>query len=195
MWIPGSKKKKKTFLKTLWSSSKIIAMKNTLMFLNLNLRIFDFCRLIQTGAKKDSSRLPGRSLFGLFNSSVHAEVLQYFAMLRIHFAKTSSRLSSAFMYSLSVEIMSFFSFQIRWVQRNPYFTYLLTRLSSLWYCNFTALCKEITQRTCKHWGGLWSLFFKHCCSYLCCSCTLLHQPVFSRAPSIYCWYYFFEFRD
>lgn len=88
-------------------------MKNTLMFLNLNLRIFDFCRLIQTGAKKDSSRLPGRSLFGLFNSSVHAEVLQYFAMLRIHFAKTSSRLSSAFMYSLSVEIMSFFSFQIR----------------------------------------------------------------------------------
>lgn len=161
------------------------------MFLNLNLRIFDFCRLIQTGAKKDSSRLPGRSLFGLFNSSIHAEVLQYFAMLRIHFAKTSSRLSSAFMYSLSVEIMSFFSFQIRWVQRNPYFTYLLTRLSSLWYCNFTALCKEITQRTCKHWGGLWSLFFKHCCSYLCCSCTLLHQPVFSRAPSIYCWYYFF----
>lgn len=156
------------------------------MFFNSNLRILDFCRLIQTRDKKDSSRLPGRILCSLFNWSVHVEVLQYFAILTIHSAKTSSRLSSAFMYSLSMEIMSLF--QIRWVQWNPYFAYLLTRLSSLWYCNFTALCREITERTCKHWGGLCDHSFPALLLLSVLFFTLLHQPIFSSAPSIYCWY-------
>lgn len=96
------------------------------------------------------------------------------------FYKTSSRLSSAFIYSLSMEIMSFSSFQIRWVQWNPYFTYLLTRLSSLWYCNLTTVCKEITRRTLKPLGGG---MCDHCfsSSYLY-SCMLLHQLLFVGLP-------------
>lgn len=99
------------------------------------------------------------------------------------------------MYSLSMEIMSFFSFQIRWVQWNPYFTYLLTRLSSLWYCNYPHYFmqrnyKENSQTFRRY---MWSLFFKHYCSYLYSSCMLLHQPLFTGFPSIHCWWHWFFF--
>lgn len=95
------------------------------------------------------------------------------------FYKTSSRLSSAFIYSLSMEIMSFSSFQIRWVQWNPYFTYLLTRLSSLWYCNYPHYCmqrnyKENSQTFRRRY--VWSLFFK-----------LISVFLHVAPPALICW--------
>lgn len=88
------------------------------------------------------------------------------------------------MYSLSMEIMSFFSFQIRWVQWNPYFTYLLTRLSSPWYCNYPqySVQRNYTENSQAFRRYMWSLFFKQYCSYLCYSYMLLYQPLFCGLP-------------
>lgn len=103
------------------------------------------------------------------------------------------------MYSLSMEIMSFFSFQIRWVQWNPYFTYLLTRPSSLWYCHYPQYSMqrnywELRNLQEIHGHSSSSISAPIYVILTCCSISPYFVPCLSRSCQWH-WFFFLVFNS